>query len=66
MAKVSIQQFAKQVRQEALKVTWPSRKETVVSTVMVMAMVVLAAIFFFLVDQVLSMAVRMIFGVGGA
>ena len=64
MAKVSIQQFAKQVRQEALKVTWPSRKETVVSTVMVMAMVVLAAIFFFLVDQVLSMAVRLIFGVG--
>jgi preprotein translocase subunit SecE len=64
MAKVSIQQFAKQVRQEALKVTWPSRKETVVSTVMVMAMVVLAAIFFFLVDQVLSMAVRLVFGVG--
>ena len=64
MAKVSIQQFAKQVRQEALKVTWPSRKETVVSTVMVMAMVVLAAIFFFLVDQVLSFAVRMVFGVG--
>ena len=64
MAKVSIQQFAKQVRQEALKVTWPSRKETVVSTVMVMAMVVLAAIFFFLVDQVLSFAVRLVFGVG--
>ena len=64
MAKVSIQQFAKQVRQEALKVTWPSRKETVVSTVMVMAMVILAAIFFFLVDQVLSFAVRLVFGVG--
>jgi len=64
MAKVSIQQFAKQVRQEALKVTWPSRKETIVSTVMVLAMVTLAAIFFFLVDQVLSVAVRMVFGVG--
>ena len=64
MAKVSIQQFAKQVRQEALKVTWPSRKETVVSTAMVMAMVILAAIFFFLVDQVLSFAVRLVFGVG--
>ena len=64
MAKVSIQQFARQVKQEALKVTWPSRKETVVSTAMVMAMVVLAAIFFFLVDQMLSFAVRMVFGVG--
>jgi len=64
MAKVSIQQFARQVKQEALKVTWPSRKETVVSTVMVMAMVMLAAIFFFLVDQVLSFAVRLVFGVG--
>jgi preprotein translocase subunit SecE len=64
MAKVSIQQFAKQVRQEALKVTWPSRKETVVSTVMVLAMVILAAIFFFLVDQVLSFAVRLVFGLG--
>jgi len=64
MAKVSIQQFARQVKQEALKVTWPSRKETVVSTVMVMAMVTLAAIFFFLVDQVLSFAVRLVFGVG--
>jgi len=64
MARIPIQQFAKQVRQEALKVTWPSRKETVVSTVMVMAMVMLAAIFFFLVDQVLSFAVRLVFGVG--
>ena len=64
MAKVSIQQFARQVKQEALKVTWPSRKETVVSTMMVMAMVILAAIFFFLVDQVLSFAVRLVFGVG--
>jgi preprotein translocase subunit SecE len=64
MAKVSIAQFAKQVRQEAIKVTWPSRKETVVSTVMVLAMVFLAAIFFFLVDQVLSIAVRLVFGLG--
>jgi preprotein translocase subunit SecE len=64
MAKVNIQQFAKQVRQEATKVTWPSRKETIVSTAMVLAMVVLAAIFFFLVDQVLSYGVRLVFGLG--
>ena len=64
MARIPIQQFAKQVRQEALKVTWPSRRETMVSTAMVIAMVMLASIFFFLVDQVLSVAVRMVFGVG--
>ena len=44
---------------------WPSRKETMISTGMVFVMVFLAAIFFFLVDQVLAFAVRMIIGLGG-
>jgi len=56
--------FFRQVRQEALKVTWPSRKETLVSTAMVFVMVVLAAIFFFLVDQALSYLVKLVFGLG--
>jgi preprotein translocase subunit SecE len=56
--------FLRQVRQEALKVTWPSRKETMVSTAMVFVMVVLAAIFFFLVDQALSYLVKLVFGLG--
>jgi preprotein translocase subunit SecE len=65
MAKTSPAQFVKQVRQEAAKVTWPSRKETTVSTVMVFVMVVLAAVFFLLVDQVFATAVKFVFGLGG-
>jgi preprotein translocase subunit SecE len=64
MAKVNPLQFLQQVRQEASKVVWPTRRETMISTGMVFVMVVLAALFFFLVDQVLSTGVRMIFGLG--
>jgi preprotein translocase subunit SecE len=64
MAKYSPAQFVQQVRQEAAKVTWPTRKETTVSTGMVFLMVVLAAVFFFLVDLALSWGVRLIFGLG--
>lgn len=65
MAKTSPAQFVKQVRQEAAKVTWPSRKETTISTGMVFVMVVLAAVFFLLVDQVFATAVKFVFGLGG-
>jgi len=54
----------RQVRQEVSKVTWPSRRETVVSTIMVLIMVAFMAIFFLLVDQVLSIGVRAILGLG--
>jgi preprotein translocase subunit SecE len=64
MAKTSAVEFVQQVRQEVARVTWPSRKETVVTTVMVFAMVFVAAIFFFLVDQVFSAGVRLVFGAG--
>jgi preprotein translocase subunit SecE len=65
MAKTSPGQFIQQVRQEANKVTWPSRKETGVTTGTVFLMVVVAATFFFLVDQVLAWGVKLIFGLGG-
>lgn len=65
MAKTSPAQFVRQVRQEMAKVTWPTRKETVVTTVTVLVMVFVAAIFFFLVDQVLAFGVRQILGLGG-
>jgi len=65
MTKTSAAQFVKQVRQEAAKVTWPTRKETSISTLMVFMMVVFAAVFFFLVDQILSLGVRQILGIGG-
>ncbi len=64
MAKTSPAQFVQQVRQEAAKVTWPTRKETMVSTLMVLLMVAFAAMFFFLVDQVLSFGVRQVLGLG--
>ncbi|MBT4880396.1 MAG: preprotein translocase subunit SecE [Alphaproteobacteria bacterium] len=57
-------EFSREVRQEVSKVTWPTRKETVVTTIMVMIMVALAAVFFLLVDQVLSKIVRFILGWG--
>ncbi len=65
MAKTNPLQFMRQVRQEASKVTWPTRKETAISTGMVFIMVILAALFFFLVDQLLALGVRLIFGLGG-
>jgi len=65
MAKLSPFQFFKQVRQETSKVTWPTRKETVVSTIMVFVMVIIAALFFFVVDQILSSGVKLVFGLGG-
>ena len=65
MAKFSPVEFVEQVRRETSKVTWPSRKETTVSTVMVFAFVFVAAIFFFLIDQVLAMLVRAVMGLGG-
>ena len=64
MAKTSATEFVQQVRQELARVTWPSRKETMVTTAMVFAMVFVAAAFFFLVDQGLSAGVRLVFGVG--
>jgi preprotein translocase subunit SecE len=58
-------EFFKQVRQEVNKVTWPNRKETTLTTTMVFIMVVLASIFFLLVDVVLSKLVSLILGFGG-
>jgi preprotein translocase subunit SecE len=64
MAKTNVVEFAQQVRQELMRVTWPSRKETLVTTGMVFLMVFIAAAFFFVVDQVLSYGVRLLFGLG--
>ena len=49
--------FLQQVRNEGAKVTWTSRNETMVSTIMVLIMVAIMALFFFLVDQGLRFAV---------
>ena len=65
MAKITPIEFARQVRQEISKVTWPTRKETMVTTGMVFVMISLMAIFFFIVDQILALGVRAILGLGG-
>ncbi len=54
--------FLQQVRAEALKVTWPSRRETMISTLMVVVMAVLAALFFFAADQIMGLAIGYILG----
>lgn len=56
--------FLQQVRTETAKVTWPSRRETMISTVMVMGFACLAAAFFFASDQVIAFAIELILGIG--
>ena len=46
--------FIQEVKQEAFKVSWPTKKETLQGTLMVFAMAVVAAIFFLLLDQILK------------
>ena len=58
-------EFFRQVRTEVAKVTWPTRKETTLTTTMVFVMVVLASIFFLAVDAVLSTGITWILGFGG-
>ena len=61
---VSPARFVREVRNEVSKVTWPSRKETMVTTGLVFVLSGLAAMFFFVADQVIGVGVRALFGVG--
>ena len=65
MAKFSPGEFAQQVRQEFFKITWPTRKETMMTTMMVFIMVFLASIFFLLSDLVIRQIVDLVLGIGG-
>ena len=56
--------FLQQVRAEAAKIVWPSRRETAISTVMVLVMAILASIFFLVADQLLSLGVGFLLGAG--
>jgi len=64
MAKTNPFEFIQEVRNEVSKVSWPSRKETWITTLMVVIMVFISAIFFLLADQILSKAVQLILGLG--
>ena len=63
MAKTNPFEFVQQVRDEASKITWPSRRETMVSAVMVLIMVAVASVFFLAVDALLKWGVdKVLFG----
>jgi len=65
MATINPAQYVREVIGEVKKVTFPTRKETTVTTIMVFIMVTLAAIFFLVVDLILSWGVQQILGFGG-
>ena len=56
--------FLQQVRAETGKVTWPTRRETMISTAMVLVFAVIAMLFFFAADQVMAFGVELILGIG--
>ena len=56
--------FLQQVRAEVAKVVWPTRRETVITTLMVFVFVLIASLFFFLTDQILSLVVGYLLGLG--
>jgi len=60
MARTNPLQFMQQVRSEVAKVVWPSRRETMITTVMVFVMATIFAIFFFGVDQIIQAILRVI------
>ena len=64
MAKVTPAQFVRQVRQEASRISWATRRETATATLTVFVMVAIAAMFFLLVDMVLSSIVQFVLGLG--
>jgi preprotein translocase subunit SecE len=65
MAKVNLFKFMQEVRDETQKVTWPSRRETAITTAMVFVMVAIASVFFLVADQIIRYVVTLVLGIGG-
>jgi preprotein translocase subunit SecE len=65
MAKFSPFKFFQEVRAEAEKVTWPTRRETFITTIMVFIMVALAAVLFLVADQIIRITITFILGAAG-
>ena len=63
MARVSPFKFLQEVRAETQKVTWPTRRETMITTMMVFIMAGLAGVFFFLADQLIRVLVTLVLGI---
>jgi preprotein translocase subunit SecE len=64
MSKFNPVEFLQDVQSEAKKVTWPTRKETMVTTGMVFVLVVVASIFFLFSDMIMRWGVSLILGLG--
>lgn len=64
MAQMNPAKFMREVRAEVRKVSWPTRKETLISTTMVFVIGFVAALFFLLIDGVLQWGIRAILGLG--
>ena len=65
MAKVSPFKFLQEVRAETEKVTWPTRRETLITTIMVGVMVAVSSIFFLVADQIIRIAITFVLGIAG-
>ena len=64
MSKTNPVEFLQEVRAEAKKVTWPSRKETMITTGMVFVLVVVASLFFLFSDMIMRWGVGLVLGLG--
>ncbi|HMF21983.1 MAG TPA: preprotein translocase subunit SecE [Pseudolabrys sp.] len=62
--RVNLFRFLQEVREETRKVTWPSRRETAITTGMVFFMVAIASVFFLVADQLIRIAVTFVLGIG--
>ena len=63
MASLNPLKFLQEVRQEVGKVSWPTRQETLISTIMVLVFVVLASLFFLTADQIISWLVQLMLSI---
>ena len=64
MAKSNPAEFVQEVRAETAKVVWPTRREVTLTTIMVFIMATIAAIFFFLIDRIISFGLEQILQFG--
>ena len=55
--------FIKQVYSEITKITWPTKNETFITTLMVIFMILISVIFFFISDQIISLIIRFLLGI---
>lgn len=62
MSKINLIEFAQETKREVQKITWPTRRETVTTTIMIVVMALMAGVFFFVVDSALGFGISKILG----